>query len=71
MSQTGRIYCDRCHTETNVTTVSMFNYETICLPCKDRERRHPLYAEAQRAEAEAVRAGNFNFPGIGKPKDLT
>jgi hypothetical protein len=48
----------------------MFNTEQICLDCKEREEQHPRYEEARRAEAEAVRRGELNFPGIGKPEDL-
>ncbi len=31
----------------------------------DAEQHHPRYEEARRAEAEACRRGDFNFPGIG------
>jgi hypothetical protein len=48
----------------------MFNTEVLCLDCKEREEQHPRYEEARRAEAEAVRRGDMNFPGIGKPEDL-
>jgi hypothetical protein len=48
----------------------MFNTEEICLDCREREEQHPPYEEARRAEAEAVRRGELNFPGIGKPEDL-
>lgn len=50
--------------------MSKFNTEIICLDCKDREKRHPQYAEADRAETTAVRNGNLNYPGIGAPPDL-
>jgi hypothetical protein len=62
--------CDRCHQPTSVTTMSKFNTDTICMPCKERERAHPRYKEADDTECAAVRAGNYNFPGIGKPADL-
>lgn len=62
--------CDRCHKAAVATTMSMFNRDTICMPCKRRETEHPKYAEARNAEAEAVRRGDYNFPGIGKPSDL-
>jgi hypothetical protein len=62
--------CDRCKKETSIHTVSMFNTDVICPECKDKELKHPDYEHAREAEAAACREGNFNFPGIGKPKDL-
>ncbi len=58
--------CDRCHKETDITTTSMFNTETLCMDCKDAETKDPRYEEARRAEEEACRRGDFNFPGIGR-----
>lgn len=46
--------CDRCKTETNIFTMSKFNEEHICPDCEKRERNHPLYREADRAETVAV-----------------
>lgn len=57
--------CDRCHKDTNVKIVSMFNTEEICLDCKDEEKKRPDYDAAVKAEEAAVRAGDFNFKGIG------
>lgn len=57
--------CDRCHKDTNTWTMSMFNTQTICMECKEKERRSPRYKEALEAERAAVKAGNRNFPGIG------
>jgi hypothetical protein len=50
--------------------MSMFNTENICMECKEKEEKHPKYEEAKQAEEEADRKGNYNFKGIGKPKDL-
>ena len=50
--------------------MSMFNEEHICMECKEKERRHPDYQRARDAEHEAVKNGNMNFSGIGKPADL-
>ena len=61
---------DRCNKETKFCTMSKFNEDTICPDCEEREINHPKYEEAARAEFEAVRAGNLNFPGIGAPADL-
>ena len=64
--------CDRCGASLKLRahTMSKFNTETICMDCEAKERAHPRYAEADRAESEAVRRGDYNFPGIGKPVDL-
>ena len=62
--------CDRCHKETNIFTTSMFNTETIYEACKKKEMQHPMYQEAAERERQAVLAGDYNFPGIGKPADL-
>jgi hypothetical protein len=62
--------CERCHQPTNgVTTMSMFNEQTICIPCKEKERLHPDYTKASDAEIQAVRNGNRNFAGIGLPQN--
>ena len=57
--------CDRCRKETNITIMSMFNTETLCFDCKEAEEKDPRYEDAHRAETEACRRGDFNFPGIG------
>ena len=48
----------------------MFNTEVICMDCKAKEEKHPDYEAAREAEAAQVRAGNYNFAGVGKPADL-
>lgn len=48
----------------------MFNFDWICSVCKKKETAHPDYKKASDAEAEAVRAGVKNFPGIGCPIEL-
>jgi hypothetical protein len=50
--------------------MSFFNLDIICMGCKEREKEHPLYAEARRAEEEALRSGDHHFPGIGCPPEL-
>lgn len=62
--------CDRCHKETNATMMSRFNTDTLCMDCIEKEKQHPVYAEACRVELEHVKAGDYNFDGIGKPDDL-
>jgi hypothetical protein len=58
--------CDRCARETIAVIMSMFNTEDLCLDCKDRERLDPRYPEAVAADEAAMRAGNYNFKGIGR-----
>jgi hypothetical protein len=62
--------CERCGHDTRIHTMSMFNTQEICMTCKRREKDHPAYAKAVKAEIAAVRNGITNFPGIGKPDDL-
>ena len=62
--------CDRCQKETTSYSMSIFNTEQICPDCEEKERAHPQYQLARNAESCAVRRGDLNFPGIGKPEDL-
>jgi len=62
--------CDRCHKQTDVTIMSFFNTQIICMDCEEKECNHPQYEAARKAEEEQVRQGNYNFPGVGKPPDL-
>lgn len=57
--------CERCYKETTITIMSMFNTQTICMDCKDREKKRPDYKDAQAADEAAIRRGNYNFGGIG------
>lgn len=62
--------CDRCQKDVMAFTGSFFNLQTICLDCAERERAHPDFQKAHDAEVAAVRAGDFNFRGIGLPNEL-
>ena len=64
-------HCDRCRKEAQITTMSFFNTDIICMECGEKEQNHPKYKEAKEAEVQAVANGDYNFPGIGKPSDLT
>jgi len=63
-------FCDRCSAELIGSSMSYFNTDTCCPECIEKERKHPMYAEAVRVESEAVARGDLNFPGIGLPDDL-
>ena len=58
--------CERCGQKTWATIMSMFNTQTICMECKQAEKKDPRYKAAAKAELQAVRRGNLNFPGIGR-----
>lgn len=58
-------FCQRCGSEMRGSIMSTFNTQIICFDCKDQEMKHPDYERAREAEMEAVRRGDYNFPGIG------
>lgn len=59
--------CQRCYRESNAHTMSMFNTDLICMDCKEAERQHPNYRDAENAEVSAILGGDYNFPGTGLP----
>ena len=63
-------HCQRCGAESQVTTMSYFSEETICMDCDQLERSHPLFDRAMDTEITQVRCGNYNYNGIGTPSDL-
>ena len=65
-------HCERCGVSLKLRahTLSFFNTQMICMECREKERAHPGYKRAHDAEVEAVKRGDFNFPGVGKPEDL-
>ena len=63
----NRTHCDRCKQPTKGTTImSMYNTEIICMTCKAEETKRPDYKQAQDADHEAIKQGNYNFKGIGR-----
>ncbi len=57
--------CDRCKGPTNNTTIqSQFNHQVICMKCKKEEKLDPDYKLAVEAEQEAIRNGDYNYPGF-------
>ena len=62
----GKMKCDRCGGPlAEGRTQSMYNADVICMECKRRERERPDYGKAVEADIAAVKAGNWNFKGIG------
>ena len=57
--------CERCGNDTPVTIMSMFNTQSICMECKEAEQQRPDYKEAEQADINAIKSGNYNFKGIG------
>ena len=58
--------CARCGVEPlRSSMVSKFNTDTLCLACKADEKLAPGYRHADATEVEAVRHGDYNFPGVG------
>jgi hypothetical protein len=62
--------CDRCGGDARISTGSIFNAEQICQACEAEEKAHPDYERAREIEADAVRRGDYNFPGVGLPPEL-
>lgn len=63
--------CDRCKTSLvgKARTMSMYNKDCICMNCKEVEKKRSDYKNALSADNEQIRAGNYNFKGIGLPKE--
>ena len=59
--------CARCKSKMNHFTMSWFNREFICMPCRRKEEQHPDIELAKAAEINEVRKGNYNYEGIGYP----
>ena len=56
--------CDRCGEPTNnITIMSAFNEDIICMKCKELEKKDPEYQMAVNTEIEAIRNGNRNYKG--------
>ena len=63
-------FCDRCGGSLKDGRImSMYNNDCICMKCKEAERRRADYNDAVKADHDAIKAGNYNFAGIGyKPE---
>lgn len=59
--------CQRCYKETNCHTMSMYSEKLICMGCKEKEEKRDDYGKARDADVTAIKAGNYNFSGIGEP----
>lgn len=61
-------HCQRCGEPSNSYTMSFFNTSLICDECDTNERKRDDFEDARKADEDAIRQGNYNFPGIGFPK---
>ena len=56
--------CDRCHSSLDGGRIcSMFNEQTICMTCKEKEQQRADYRKAVEADHAEIRKGNYNFQG--------
>ena len=63
----SKTHCDRCGVKLTARIMSRFNEDCLCMVCEQEERNHPNYTKAAEAELAAIRAGDYNFPGVGWP----
>ena len=57
--------------QSDISRMSWFNEDMVCMPCAHIETKHPMYAEAREEERKSWSIDrNFNFAGIGAPSDL-
>lgn len=65
-------YCDKCHNPIGkIRKMSMYNTDCLCEACIKAEQRRSDYKLAQDADIEAIRNGNYNYPGIGYKEEIT
>lgn len=64
-----RTICNRCLAPIAVSIMSKLNTDILCMDCKDDEKELPSYQAGAAAETDAVRNGNYNFPGVGLTAD--
>lgn len=43
----------------------MYNDDVICLVCQKKEAQRSDYQDAVQADRDAIKRGDYNFPGIG------
>lgn len=59
-----KAFCDRCGKKLSIRIMSKMNTDVLCLDCIEKEKEHPLYKQANKAELEQVQQGNYNYPGL-------
>ena len=58
--------CQECYKESSSHTMSMYSTLLICMECKNEEMERTDYQKAVKADVAAIKAGDFNFRGVGK-----
>lgn len=61
--------CERCGENSSTLKMSFFNEEMCCKNCLSIEQQHPYYEEAKKKEHQECLNGNYNYKGIGLPKN--
>jgi hypothetical protein len=61
--------CQRCGLLTSGYIMSMYSTLLICFDCKDDETKRSDYKDATTADETAIKSGDYNFLGIGEPRD--
>lgn len=56
--------CDKCGKDVIMTQVSYLSEQTLCSACMEEERKLPFYDFGRRIEAQHVKDGDYNFPGV-------
>ena len=57
--------CDRCHVRLTARIMSMYNDDVLCPECQEKEAQRSDYQDAVQADRDAIKRGDYNFPGIG------
>ena len=57
--------CDRCHAKLTARIMSMYNDDVICMECQEKEAQCSDYQDAVQADRDAIKRGDYSFPGIG------
>lgn len=61
--------CERCGNDTSSLKMSFFNEDMCCMDCLSIEQQHPKYEEARKKEIQECLNGNYNYIGVGLPKN--
>lgn len=63
--------CARCSADANISIMSRFNTDRLCMDCATEEEGAPNFVKARDSEHDAVTHGDMRYPGIGlAPEDL-
>lgn len=63
--------CERCGEGSSSLKMSFFNEDMCCMDCLSIEQQHPNYEEARKREHQECLNGNYNYRGVGLPKNYS